>query len=189
MKERTIRELFLALSNDYERCYDNVLKDIEDGERLADGAILADHEFNARQLFRAGFAYIEGASFSLKIVAIDDAIENGIEITQAEINFAFEESHQLNDKGYIVEVKAHISLAKNIKFAFNLYAKAHGLNKSFNAVPVWWGDLIKSIKIRDRLMHPRSPEDLDIEPKEVVTLVSAINGFNSLLAEYMGVKA
>ncbi|QLK46775.1 hypothetical protein DR996_17095 [Vibrio owensii] len=189
MNERSTGELILTLNEDFERCYTNVLKDLDEGEKQEDGSTIADHEFNARQLVRAGFAYIEGVSFSLKVAAIDDAIENGIELSQAEIDFAFEVSHQLNDKGNIVEVSAHINLTRNIKFAFTLYSKAHRLDKSFDAGLTWWSDLRKAIKVRDRLMHPRSPEDLDIEPSEVITVVSAVRGFESLLAEYIGVKA
>ncbi|MBH2846077.1 hypothetical protein I6U52_20220 [Serratia marcescens] len=153
-----------------------------------DNSIIADHEFNARQLVRAGFAYIEGGSFSLKVAAIDDAINNSIELTQADIDFAFEVSYQLNDKGNIVEGTAHINLTKNIKFAFNLYSKAHQLNKPFDSGLSFWSDLKKSIKIRDRLMHPRAPEDLDIEPKEVITVIAAVRGFESLLIEYIGME-
>ncbi|OXY83511.1 hypothetical protein [Oceanimonas doudoroffii] len=189
MSERGTGELILTLGEDFQRCYTNVLKDIEEGEKQEDGTTLADHEFNARQLVRAGFAYIEGVSFSLKVAAIDDAIDNGIELTQAEIDLAFEVSHQLNDKGEIVAVSAHINLTKNIKFAFNLYSKAHQLNKAFHAGGAWWGDFKKAIKIRDRLMHPRSPEDLDIEPSEVITVISAVRGFEALLTEYVEVKA
>ena len=189
MSERSTGELILTLGEDFQRCYASVIKDIDEGEKQKDGSTLADHEFNARQLVRAGFAYIEGVSFSLKIAAIDDAIENGIELTQAEIDFAFEVSHQLNDKGSIVEVSAHINLTKNIKFAFNLYCKAHRLNKSFDAGLTWWSDLKKAIKIRDRLMHPRSPADLDIEESEVITVISAVRGFEALLVKYIGNKA
>ncbi|MDR5873801.1 hypothetical protein [Vreelandella gomseomensis] len=189
MDERNSSELILTLGEDFKRCYASVLKDVEEGEKQADGTTIADHEFNARQLVRAGFAYIEGVSFSLKVAAIDDAIENGVNLTQAEIDFAFEVSHQLNDKGDIVKFNAHISLTKNIKFAFNLYSKAHELNKSFDAGLTWWSDLKKAIKVRDRLMHPRTPEDLDIAPSEVVTVISAVRGFESLLFEYFGNEA
>tara|TARA_A200000113_G_scaffold220661_1_gene231179 strand:+ start:538 stop:1125 length:588 start_codon:yes stop_codon:yes gene_type:complete len=189
MDERSTSELIVTLGEDFQRCYSNVIKDIENGEKQEDGSTLAEHEFNARQLVRAGFAYIEGVSFAMKIAAIDDAIENGIELTQAEIDFAFEVSHQLNEKGNVVEVSAHINLTKNIKFAFNLYSKAHSLNQSFDAGLTWWSDLKKAIKIRDRLMHPRSPENLDIEPNEVITVISAVRGFEALLVEYIGKKA
>lgn len=188
MSERSNSELILTLSEDFQRCCLNVKKDVDEGEKQEDNSTIADHEFNARQLVRAGFAYIEGVSFSLKVAAIDDAIDNGVELTQAEIDFAFEISHQLNEHGYIVEGAAHIKLTKNIKFAFNLYSKAHKLNKPFDAGLKWWHDLKIAIKIRDRLMHPRIPQDLDISPKEVITVISAVRGFESLLAEYIGIE-
>lgn len=124
----------------------------------------------------------------MKVAAVDDAMENGIELTQAEIDYAFEVSHQLNDKGDIVEVSAHINLTRNIKFAFNLYSKAHSLNLSFDAGLSWWSDLKKAIKIRDRLMHPRTPEDLDIEANEVISVMSAVRGFEALICQYTGKK-
>ncbi len=188
MSDRDTGELISVLFEDFQRCYGGVLEDVQNGETQEDGTTLADHEYNARQLVRSGFAYIEGVTFSIKVAAIDDAIENGITLSQAEIDFAFEVSHNLNDKGYISEGSAHIKLTRNIKFAFNLYSKAHDLNKEFDAGVKWWDELRKAIKIRDRLMHPRMPEDLDITAKEVITVIAAVRGFESLITEYLNIK-
>lgn len=187
MSDRHTGELIMTLSNDFERCLENVKQDVQEGVKQDDGSTLADHEFNARQLVRSAFAYIEGVSFAMKIAAIDDAITNEVELSQAEIDFAFEISYQLNDKGEIIKGSPHIKLTRNIRFAFNLYSKAHSLDKVFNAGEEWWSKLKESIKIRDRLMHPRSPEDLDIEPSEVITVAAAVRGFESLLVEYINI--
>ncbi len=188
MSERTTGELILTLGEDFQRCYGNLLEDIEQGEKQEDGSTLAEHEFNARQLVRSAFAYIEGVSFALKIAAVDDAFNNGVELTQAEIDFAFEVTYNLNDRGEVCETNSHINLTRNIKFSFNLYSKAHQLDKKFDASLKWWSDLCDAIKIRDRLMHPRHPSDLDIAPSEVVSVISAVRGFEALLVDYTGAK-
>jgi hypothetical protein len=41
-----------------------------------------------------------------------------------------------------------------------------------------------SIKVRDRLMHPRIPMDVDISTKEVADALRAYKGFNDLLMKY-----
>jgi hypothetical protein len=41
--------------------------------------------------------------------------------------------------------------------------------------------LRESVRVRDRLMHPRMPEDLDVSPKELIKALRAKNGLDELL--------
>lgn len=189
MSERDTGELIRVLGDDFQRCYGNVIADVEAGNRNEDGSIEADHEFNARQLIRAAFAYLEGVTYSIKIAAVDDAIEKGVEITPEEVNFAFEISHSLSDKGRIVERSAHINLARNIRFAFSLYEKTNSIKEQFNPSEQWWNELQKAVAIRDRLTHPRQPEDLDLQPSEVLTVVAAVRGFEAHVMSYIEANA
>lgn len=89
-------------------------------------------------------------------------MDNEIEITPQEKYFATDTEYELNEKGEIVETSARISLAKNIRFAIAINRKANGIDQSFDASTEWWSSLKQAIRIRDRLTHPKMPEDLDI---------------------------
>ena len=111
-------------------------------------------------------------------------LENNIEISPPERFLAAEITYELNDKGEILERSAHIKLVRNIRFAFALYEKAHNLQTTLDVSSEWWFCLRESIKVRDRLTHPRLPEDLDISPKELINAIKAKNGFEETLLEY-----
>lgn len=79
--------------------------------------------------------------------------------------------YHLGPKGEIVEQPARIELKTNIKFAFRLFERLHNLQSEFSTDDSWWSSLCLSIKVRDRITHPKDPIDIDILPSEVTTLV------------------
>lgn len=179
--ERTTGDLLLVLESDYKRCYSLLLARIDEGERLEGGSVSADYEFEARQLFRAAFAYIEGATYILKMEAIFNCEEKGIELTPQQRHLIFEADFDLNEKGKVIKRRAKISLLKNIRFAFAVFAEANGIISQFNPSEEWWFLLRKAILVRDRLMHPRDPSDLDVTPAETTIVVRAKAGFDEVL--------
>lgn len=179
-----IEELIAILGADFDKCYDSLLEDIQEGE-CVDGLTHADYEFSARQLVRAAFAYIEGVMFSIKLVAVSDAKMNNVKLLYPEVNYAFELADQIDDVGRIKQVDARISLVKNIRFAFSLYEKANRISDKFDASVTWWSDLKKAVKIRDRLTHPRSIDELGVTPSEVIIVISSVRGFEGRVQFYI----
>lgn len=183
--ERTTRELIEALGEDYDRCYREILKSFDEGTIDANGNLDADYEFHARQLVRAVFAYVEGVTFSVKASAAWKCMQDGVEITPQERFIAAEVEYRINDKGEVVERPAQIALTRNIRFAFALTEKAHRVSAQFDPSIEWWSCLRGAMKVRNRLTHPRMPEDLDISPDELIMTIKAKNGFDELLVRYI----
>jgi hypothetical protein len=180
---RTTLDLLKELDEDYRRCYEQIHKRLDEGTRDEEDRILADTNFDARQLIRSAFAYIEGATFILKIEASFNSEEKGIVLSPQHHQLIFEVDFDLNDKGEIIQRPAKIPLSKNIKYAFSVFAQANGIENNLDVSSEWWAKLKESIKVRDRLMHPRFPEDLDVSPQEVISIIAAKSGFdNALLA-------
>lgn len=187
MDERTTRDLLLALDSDYQQCSEQIIKRLDEGDKGDDGITRADTDFDARQLIRTTFAYIEGAMFVLKIEASFNADEKGVELSHQQQQLIFERSFSLNDKGDVCEHDAKISLTRNIRFAFSVFAEANKIENILDVGSNWWSKLKSSIKVRDRLTHPRFPVDLDVSPKEIIDAMSAKNGFDETL--YKMIKA
>ncbi|MDH5446646.1 MAG: hypothetical protein OEY52_13925 [Gammaproteobacteria bacterium] len=181
MDKRTTVELLLELDSDYQRCCNKITKLLDEGERDENGNTFAETDFDARQLIRSTFAYIEGAMFVLKVEASFNAEEKGVELTDQQQQFIFERSFSLNNKGDICENNAKISLTKNIKFAFSVFSEANEVDNILDTKSDWWSKLKSSIKVRDRLTHPRYHADLDVTPKEVIDAVTAKVGFDETL--------
>jgi len=182
--DRTTQELMHALGDDFDRCHENLIAAIDQGVVDEHGNVSADYAFHARQLVRAFFAYIEGVTFSAKVCAAAHCVDNNVEITPQERFLAAEVDYTLDHKGSIIEQPAQIKLTKNLRFAFALTEKAHGIEPRFDPSSEWWSCLQKSIKVRDRLMHPRLPEDLDISGEEIIDVLKAKEGFEELLLGY-----
>lgn len=177
--ENSTESLILTLAEDVRRCHKALLDEIDAGEVDDKGNVSID-DFHARQLIRALFAYIEGIIFSVKITAATKCLDDDVEISPPERYIAGEVGYDLNDKGEIVERPARLRLMANIKFAFSLLERAHCLSPQFDASAEWWSCLQASIRVRDRLTHPRMPRDLHVSGEEIVRAIRAHEGFDAL---------
>ena len=182
--ERSTVEVFETLADDVERCYQALFTAFDQGTVDEDGSVDADYEYHARMLIRAIFAYIEGVTFSVKASAAKVCLERDIEISDAERFFSIDREFMISNTGNVVERSAHICLADNVRFAFNLQERACGMNSKFDANQSWWSDFRSSIRVRDRLTHPKMPGDLDVDGDEIIRAQRAYNGFNKQLQEY-----
>jgi hypothetical protein len=182
--DRTTRELIETLGEDVTRCHSEIIKAIDAGTVDENGDVTADYLFHARQLVRAFFAYVEGVTFSVKVHTVDFCQRNGIDTNPQEAFFAAEVDHKIDEKGQVVEQRAQINLTLNLRFAFTLLEKAYGTPPKFDPGVEWWSCLKKSIKVRDRLMHPKFPGDLDVSGDEIIDVLKAKQGFEELLLGY-----
>jgi hypothetical protein len=188
MSERTTSELIETLGNDIDRCHRELISTLDDGKVDPNGDVYADYEYHARQLIRAIFAFIEAVTFSVKVKAAEHCIHHNRDIADAERFFAVDVEHVLTDRGEVVERPAHIRLADNIRFAFALQEKALGCAKTFDPSTEWWSCLRSSIKVRDRLTHPKLPEDVDISGAETVAALKAYEGFKHQVMYYVRLR-
>jgi len=182
-EERTLNDLIAVLDEDVERCHDN-MRNAMDAHK-SDPELSIGIDFESRQLIRAIFAYLEGLTFAIKIRAVQRSIEQKDLVIQVEHDFAVEVDYHLTDKGDIVQRPALINLSRNMRFAFRLYEKVFDHKAKFDVNARWWDCLQRSIKVRDRLTHPRNPEDLDVLANEVIDALEAREGYRELLHAYI----
>lgn len=182
-QERTTQEVMQTLGEDYDLCHKALVKCIDDGEKVADGNVVADYEFFARQLIRAAFAYIEAVTFSVKAHSAGQCMERGFDISPEERYFATDVEFELNEKGEVVERNARISLARNVRFACMLNERVWLVPKKFDPSVEWWSCFKMAIRIRDRLTHPKLPGDLDVTGDELLTVIKAKRGFEDYLSQ------
>jgi hypothetical protein len=184
VEERSTAELILILGEDIDRCHRRLIQAIDAGTVEPNGDVSADYEFHARQLIRAIFAFIEAVTFSIKVRAAAYCLAKKRDISDGERYFSVDLEHGLTDKGQVVDRPAHIRLADNIRFAFALQEKALGCAAVFDPAAKWWSCLKSSIKVRDRLTHPKLPGDIDIDGDEIIAALEAYNGFKSQAMAY-----
>lgn len=183
MEERTTRELIEKLGGDVERCQKMLMEAIDQGEVDEEGNVSADYEFHARNLIRSIIAYIEAVTYSVKVHSVDKCMKAGISVSDHERYLAVEIDGALNDKGEIIERPSKIRLSSNVRFAFNLYEKASGEKIKFDPGDEWWTCFKETMRVRDRLTHPRLPDDIDITGKEIANAIKAWTGYEKVLLD------
>lgn len=136
-------------------------------------------EYAIRQYVRTVFAMIEGTIYVMKQLA-----QNGIEkLSAAELALIAEELYDLNDKGEPIIRPNYLKLEKNIKFAFSIYAKSVGLTYTLPVHESGWNSLKQSIKLRNRLMHPKNFSNLDVTDDEFNSAVATHEWFDQKYKE------
>jgi hypothetical protein len=129
---------------------------------------------------RSTFAAIEALSFFLKqhafnrqIVKVFDSFKTDRpDLRCRELSLLIDESYTLKDNGKPKTNKAKLRTVPNLLFALSAFGEAigsqHDLLKDagYNAV-------IKAVKIRDQLMHPKNPEALHLTHDQIATVKSA----------------
>ena len=182
MDERGTGELIETLGDDVDKAYAALDASFEAGKE-EDGSVPASvYEFYARQFIRATLAYIEGVTFSVKVASVKRCRDSGIEVTDFERYLAIEVDGNLNDRGEVVERSAKLRLAQNVRFAFRLFEKASGQPLPFDPSDEWWSCLKNTIRVRDRLTHPRMPEDIDVSANEILDALKAKTGFEMVVS-------
>jgi len=123
-----------------------------------------DTQFARRQFVRATFAKIEGFTSALKQLCLQSSTPT---YSAEEIALLREKTFTLNEKGEPRETANHLKLAQNIQFAFRMYARFCDVRFSLDTSESEWSDLKLAMAVRNRLMHPKKPEDLAVSEAEV----------------------
>lgn len=117
-----------------------------------------------RTYVRSAYALIEGICFSLKILSLDGPIQ----LSEQDRLFCLEKQYELSDKGELKFRNAQIRFLPNLRYSFDVFIRSHGLSiPSPDYSHSGFLHLQNGVKIRDRLMHPKSIENLLISPQEL----------------------
>jgi hypothetical protein len=184
-ENRSTAELIHILDSDFARASKGLTDLVPANDKEFTKEEWEERFFHLRQIVRTAFAYFEGVTFAMKLAAAKKCMDDGKELTQPEKYLVGEVEHKIDDHGEVVQRTAQIRLAANIKFAFKLIERAYEKPKLFDPSEEWWACLQSSIKVRDRLTHPRWPWDIEMNPDEVNQLIKAKVGFTELIGKYV----
>ncbi len=181
-QNRPIGELITVLGEDFEYLAERMYT------WAKRGTITNRDLTHARNLVRCLFALVEGVTFSIKLEALEKYFKEGRHDIRGIVELVFEERYDVDDKGGITIRPIRITTDKNVKLAFRLYSEIYGISNLLNTGSKWWAALRRSNNVRDRLMHPRDPQDLDISPQEILDAIEAENGFRDLVWKTLEAK-
>ena len=147
-------------------------------------------QLNKRAYVRSVFALIEGVLYNLKSATSNLGIilKN---LTLNELVVLDGTQLDINDDGNVTTKPYYPKFINNFKFSFKIYAKSIGSKYIINLSGQGWQSLCKSVKVRDRLMHPKESSDLAVSDEEILDAKKAIDWFllNYSLSGYYAQKS
>jgi len=145
------------------------------------------HEDQARNVMRRSyvrsvFAFIEGYTYGFRQISLRIAKEPlGIKLTEEEVVALKQVDVTIDENGTINE-RPKYSSAKNILiFSVSAIAKQHEADFQIDKNGKGWKDYKDALRIRNRLMHPKSYQDLEISDSEIESTEGAYRWFTNEL--------
>ena len=135
-------------------------------------------DFNKRTFVRTCAALVEGLSYQLRQVTLATLKETKY-LSEGESAVLRETKYQLSEKGEIRERNDFQATLPMLLFSLRVYAKNHGATFSPNTGDNGWNCLRKAFTLRDRLMHPKSLDDLNISDEEGAEFTAGIQWWDS----------
>lgn len=156
---RDFRLLFDTLAEDVVRAIGNSKKSLSQPKR--------------RALVRTIFALVEAGTWSRKQIALLQHELGNVSFSEGEIALLKEEQYDLDQSGAVKVQKKFLRLADNIKFGVKAYAKAAGIRYVLPTDNNDWQAFLNSIKVRNRITHPKKSTELIITDEELRELIQA----------------
>ena len=138
-----------------------------------------------RNYVRAVFAFIEGHVWGIKQISYEFS-RNSTVFSAAELAMLLEQAPDLSDNGSVTTRATKIPLRRNIRFAFLALARVFGTEHVFDVDSEGWKALVAAIKIRDRLMHPKTVADLTVTREEFAIVQAGYAHFRTQQSDAIG---
>jgi hypothetical protein len=148
-----------------------------------------DAMFWRRAFARAACAYVEGTLSALRRFALNFA-ENQVPRDPARISVLRKESYWSDDDGTIKTRNLTIPRLRYLAMIFRHYAESLGSSYQLDRTATGWRSLTTAFQIRDRISHPDTAVELEINDQETIAIEEAFCFFwNSLAYLWDGASA
>lgn len=166
---KELREISKILRQDELDCMESAVKD--------------NSQFWWRMYVRSFFAHVEGVTYRLKQQSLSAAEEfRLIKLSHEEIAIINEESYELTENAQIKKRPIYNPIDRNIRFTFDIALRAYGTKLDLKlGNDNKWNNFKKSIKVRNRITHPKNSSDLLISDEEKKHLLEAVDWFSETL--------
>lgn len=157
-------------------------------------------EATRRILVRAYFTLFEGEIYALKqtILSFEYVLSHIPQthnsnsyirlFTEEEKAMLEEFSYDMSSGGKARKIDYYPRMPENVKFTFNMFCQSLHIESDIDYNCLGWNKLSEAQKIRNRITHPKSPEDLQVSKQNLndveVGLQWFQNTFETLLDRY-----
>jgi hypothetical protein len=143
-------------------------------------------QFAKRAYIRSTFAYMEGTIWLFKQLIVQTvfqskAVTNPLRLLSiAELGLLSDVSYDLKDNGESYEQQKFLPISKNLRFTVSIMNRfTHG-SIDLQTDSKTWGHFNKTIKVRNRITHPKNAGEIDITNEEIQHATEVCNWFNDI---------
>ena len=138
-----------------------------------------DSQYHRRNLLRTFVSTIEGASFYLRKFSLEspEVFDSG------EISLLKEESYFLNNKGQVSITTKFLPTPEGFKFSLQMFLKGNHPDFNIDTNSAGWKLLNETMKIRNRITHPKGKKELIISDVEIKKIRKASTYFLSVFTK------
>ncbi len=122
----------------------------------------SDEQVNRRNYVRAVFALVDGFLSALKAYVIEEWKAGRFNPAPSEMPLLLEENYDVDDTGKVRTRAAFIPIKNNVRFTFDIFARAHGVVERPDYSEPGWQAFQTAARVRNRVTHPKVTADLDI---------------------------
>jgi hypothetical protein len=143
----------------------------------------SEDQFWRRTLVRALFAAVEAVSYSLKRFALAASEVPGVNFSAADLAALREEAYDLEESGKPKTSKAKLRTLPNLLYAFQAFTRAQFIEYNLDTKGQDWEAMRATIKIRDRLTHPKGSGSLIVTNKDLDLVIQAAHWFPAAFSD------
>jgi hypothetical protein len=136
-----------------------------------------------RMIVRSVFAFIEAVVFSMKKLAAENT--GGRPASEINRAVAAEVTFDLSDQGIVVKRPMKLRLAPNVRFAFRLFKECFNTDSDLDVSGSGWQGFLHAIRVRDRITHPKTTEDISISDEELMNVLDSLSWFRNSFSTAM----
>lgn len=120
-----------------------------------------------RRYIRNIIALVEGTTAAMRGLALADAKAKVTRFSPGEIAILRGKTYELDDEGVVHSRPSNQKLVRNVRFSFAALARTYDAPFTLKVDGAGWKCFRATIKVRNRLVHPRAPLDLEVTDAEI----------------------
>lgn len=167
--------------------HDKIMPILEDALWAESALNSEDNKFTRRAYIRSLFSMIEGTVWILKQTVLHAPVRDGKpkRLSPAEYALLSDKTYDLTSSGEPKEQTKFLKLPENVRFTFNILSKYFGIKFDLGVGSTNWNFFLEAQKIRNRIAHPKTPEEFNISDDEIQTCKMVCSWFNLLILKVL----
>ncbi len=162
---------------------DPIIKFAEDAGMAEDTIDANDTQYNRRVFVRALFAMIEGTVFFIKQTTFSTSASGVGRLRIDEATILQDSTVELSSNGKPKLKTKFIRLEDNLRFTVRMLNKVYNLELDLKVGSEQWEKFKKAISIRNKITHPKSIDDFNIDDSDLLIMRDLRGWFCQFIAD------